>query len=188
MQLHQSHNTNTNLSHEQLHERKYVKFFKDRVKMGSIEKDYSYMQVDDSVGIVVLNEKEEIALVGQWRYPVKQYRWEIPAGMSEADETPLENAKRELLEEAGVKAEKWTELGSYQMDGSKMDQQNHLFLAEELSVGENSPMEDEELQVLWLPLNEALALVEAGEIRDALTVIGVLKAQLHLQRKAQAHP
>lgn len=177
-------NPYTTRSHELLHARKYVKFFRDQVTMGGLDKDYSYMQVDDSVGIVALNDKEEIALVGQWRYPIKEYRWEIPAGMSEAGETPLQNAERELKEEAGVEAKSWTELGSYQMDGSKMDQRNHLFLAEDLILGENAPMEDEQLEVLWLPLKEAVQLVEAGELRDALTVIGILRVQAHLQKKA----
>lgn len=188
MTLPHGQNPYTQLSSQKLHERKYVKFFKDMVKIGEIEKDYSYMDVDDSVGVVALNEKGEVALVGQWRYPIKQYHWEIPAGMAEAGETPLENAKRELMEEAGVQAKEWTELGSYQMDGSKMDQQNHLFLAQELTVGENAPMEDERIERLWLPLEEALALVEAGEIRDGFTVIGLLRAQSYLQKKEPLHP
>ncbi len=185
MTLPSGENPYKTLTSKLLHERTYVRFMRDMVKIGSIEKDYSYMAVDDSVGIVALNEKGEVALVGQWRYPIKQYHWEIPAGMAEAGETPLENAKRELMEEAGVSAEKWTELGSYQMDASKMDQQNHLFLAEELSVGDNAPMEDERIERLWLPLEEAIALVESGEIRDGLTVIALLRVQAYLQKKAR---
>lgn len=181
MTLPQGSNPYSTLSSELLHERKYVRFYKDFVKIGSVEKDYSYVAVDDSVGIVAINEQGEVALVGQWRYPLKQYHWEIPAGMAEAGESPLENAKRELMEEAGAAAEKWTPLGSYQMDGSKMDQQNFLFLAQELTVGENAPMEDEKLTVKWLPLSEALALVDSGEIRDGFTVIGLLRAQAFLQ-------
>lgn len=172
------------LAHELLHERKYVQFFRDKVTMNGLEKDYSYISVDDSVGIVVLNQHNQVVLVGQWRYPIKEYRWEIPAGMAEAGESPLENAKRELKEEAGVEAQTWIPLGSYQMDGSKMDQKNHLFLAMDLSLGANSPMEDEQLAVQWLPLTEAIGLVEAGEIRDGLTVIGLLRAQAFLQKKA----
>ncbi len=173
------------LSSELLHERKYVRFMRDMVEIGDVKKDYSYMVVDDSVGIVALNEKGEVALVGQWRYPIKEYRWEIPAGMAEPGESPLENAKRELMEESGVSAAKWTELGSYQMDGSKMRQHNHLFLAEELTVGDNAPMEDEKLERLLLPLEAAIALIESGEIRDGLTVIALLRAQGYLRTKAQ---
>jgi 8-oxo-dGTP pyrophosphatase MutT (NUDIX family) len=181
MRLPQGANPYTTLSSELLHERTYVRFLRDKVRINGTEKDYSYIDVDDSVGIVALNGKGEVVLVGQWRYPVKEYRWEIPAGMSEAGETPLENAKRELMEEAGVSAETWTELGSYQMDGSKMNQRNHLFLAEDLTVGQNSPMEDEDLMVKWLPLQEALQRVEEGEIRDGFTVIGLLRVQAYLQ-------
>lgn len=175
-------NPYTTHEHLLLHERKYVRFFKDKVLIHGAEKDYSYIDVDDSVGIVALNERGEVALVGQWRYPIKEYRWEIPAGMAETGETPLENAKRELKEEAGVEAEDWLELGSYQMDGSKMNQQNHLFLARNLVVGENAPMEDEELAMKWLTLEEALSLVDSGEIRDGFTVIGLLKVQAYLQK------
>ncbi len=182
MSLPQGSNPYTTLSHELLHERKYVKFYRDAVTMNGLEKDYSYIAVDDSVGIVAMNEKQEVVLVGQWRYPIKEYRWEIPAGMAEAGETPLENAKRELMEEAGVEAKTWTPLGSYQMDGSKMDQKNHLFLAQDLVVGKNAPMEDEELNVQWLPLTEAVRLVETGELRDGFTVIALLRAQAHLQK------
>lgn len=182
MSLPQGSNPYFTLSSELLHERKYVRFMRDMVTVGEVKKDYSYMDVDDSVGIVALNEKGEVSLVGQWRYPIKEYHWEIPAGMCEAGESPLENAKRELMEEAGVSAAKWTRLGSYQMDASKMRQQNTLFLAEELTVGDNAPMEDERIERLWLPLKAAIALVESGEIRDGLTVIALLKAQAYLQK------
>lgn len=176
-------NPYTTVSHELLHERKYVKFYRDEVTMNGLAKDYSYIAVDDSVGVVAINDKGEVVLVGQWRYPIKEYRWEIPAGMAEMGESPLENAKRELMEEAGVEAKTWTPLGSYQMDGSKMNQKNHLFLAQDLVIGENAPMDDEELSVQWLPLNEAVQLIEAGELRDGFTVIGLLRAQAHLLKQ-----
>lgn len=183
MRLPSGENPYFTLSSELLHERKYVRFLRDKVQVGDVTKDYSYISVDDSVGIVALNEKGEVALVGQWRYPIKEYHWEIPAGMAEAGETPLENAKRELMEEAGVVAEEWIPLGSYQMDASKMEQQNHLFLARKLTVGENAPMEDERIENIWLPLEEAIQLVEDGSIRDGFTVIGLLRAQAFLQKK-----
>ncbi len=69
-----------------------------------------------------------------------------------------------------------------------MDQKNHLFLARGLSVGENAPMEDEELMVRWVPLKEALALIEAGELRDGLTVIGLLRAQSYLHNLESPRP
>lgn len=188
MTLPQGSNPYQTISHELLHQRPYVRFYRDQVTVKGMQKDYSFIEVDDSTGIVALNSKGEVALVGQWRYPIKQYRWEVPAGMSEPGETPLENAKRELKEESGVEAARWTELGSFQMDGSKMDQHNHLFLAEDLVVGENSPMDDEELELLWMPLDQAVALIESGEIRDGLTVIGLLRAQAHLRKRAPAHP
>lgn len=175
MELPKGTNPYKTLSSKLLHQRPYVRFYKDMVHVRDVDKDYSYIDVDDSVGILAINEKNEVALVGQWRYPIQEYHWEIPAGMAEPGESPLENAKRELLEEAGVTAKKWTLLGSYQMDASKMKQQNFLFLAEDLTVGESAPMEDEKIELLWVPLQEALAFVKSGKIRDGLTVIGLLQ-------------
>jgi 8-oxo-dGTP pyrophosphatase MutT (NUDIX family) len=174
-------NPYTVLSHELLHERPFVRSYKDEVLMKGLKKDYSYLETDGSSGIVALNEKGEVALVGQWRYPVQDYHWEVPAGMAERGESPLENAKRELLEEAGVQALEWTALGALHMDGSKLAHTTHLFLAQNLTVGANAPMPDEELAVKWLPLETALLAVEKGEIQDGLTIIGLLKAQRILQ-------
>jgi len=178
-------NPYTVLSSELMHKRPYVEFYKDMVKIREVVKDYSYMKVDDSVGIVAINDKGQVALVGQWRYPIQNYNWEIPAGMCEPGESHQETAVRELKEEAGVSAEQWDFLGTFQMEASKMDQQTHVFLARKLRVGANAPMEDEKLSTLWLPFEEALEKIAEGEIREALSVIGLLRAQAYLRSLAQ---
>lgn len=178
-------NPYTLLSSELLHKRPYVEFYKDMVKIRDTVKDYSYMKVDDSVGIVAINDKGQVALVGQWRYPINTYNWEIPAGMCEAGETHQESAIRELKEEAGAVAEQWDSLGYFQMEASKMDQQTHVFLARKLRVSENAPMEDEKLTTLWIPFEEALEKIGEGEIREALSVIGLLRAQAYLRTLEQ---
>ncbi len=178
-------NPYTVLSSELLHKRPYVEFYKDMVKIRDTVKDYSYMKVDDSVGIVAINDKGQVALVGQWRYPIDTYNWEIPAGMCEAGELPQESAVRELLEEAGAVAEQWDSLGTFQMEASKMDQKTHVFLARQLTMGDNAQMPDEKLTALWIPFEEALQKISDGELREALTVIGLLRAQAYLQSSAQ---
>lgn len=175
-------NPYTTLSHELMHQRPYVTFYADQVRMNGLEKDYSYIETSGGVSIVALTKDHKVALVGQWRYPIKKYTWELPAGSREKGEDPLETGRRELKEEAGASASKWTELGIYFMEGSKSTQKSYLFLAEDVELGESNPMEDECLENLWLPLEEALQLVELGEIDDAISVIGLLRAQAHLQK------
>ncbi|MEK7145851.1 MAG: NUDIX hydrolase, partial [Patescibacteria group bacterium] len=100
-----------------------------------------------------------------------------PAGMREENEDPLETAKRELREEAGVIAKKWTALGSFYMECSSTNKESFAFLAEDLELGEGNPDDDEEIESRWLPLEEALKKVASGEIKDGLTCLGLLRAQ-----------
>lgn len=181
MLLPQGTNPYTLISSELLHKRPYVEFYKDVVKIREVVKDYSYVKVDDSVGIVAINGKGEVALVGQWRYPINSYNWEIPAGMCEPGEKPELSAIRELEEEAGVVAQKWDFLGNFQLEASKMNQKTHVFLARELTVGKNAPMEDEKLSNIWIPFEEAIEKIELGEIREGLSVIGLLRARDYLR-------
>lgn len=180
MSLPKGQNPYTQISSEQIYARKYVRFMKDMVKIGEHTKDYSYSDIANGVGIVAINEKQEIALVGQWRYPVKQYNWEIPAGMREDGEDPLATAKRELKEEAGLTAQKWQKLGEFFMEPSSTTKVGHIFLAQELQQGNQSLDDDERINVEWLPLKEILALIEKGEIKDGFTILGILRAQSYL--------
>lgn len=169
------------LSSEEEVRRPSLSFFKDRVRINGFEKDYSFIRFASGIGIVALREDGMIPMVGQWRYPIETYAWEIPAGTLEEGESPLETAKRELAEEAGLKAQKWTPLGAYYMEPSVSTQKSYLFLAEELTEVGMNPDDDEVLEVIWLPFEEALGKVASGEIEDAFTVIGLLKAQAHLR-------
>lgn len=188
MDLPTGKNPYVTLSHELLHQRPYVTFYKDMVRVNGIEKDYSYTDTKGGVAMVALNDKGEVALVGQWRYPVKMYCWELPAGTREEGEDPLVTGKRELLEEAGARAEEWTALGSTRIETSKSTQESFIFLAEKLTVGQNQPAEDENLALLWIPFEKAMSLLDEGKIHDALSVIGLLKAQRFLQKRALEHP
>lgn len=184
MELPAGKNPYTTLSHELMHSRAYITFYRDMVRVNGIEKDYSYTGAASGVAMVAINEKGEVALVGQWRYPVNMYTWELPAGTREEGEEPLVTGKRELLEEAGASAEEWTPLGAYLVECSKSSQESYIFLAEKLTVGKNNPDEDEGLELLWIPFEKALTLVESGEIHDALSVIGLLRAERFLRRRA----
>ncbi len=188
MELPSGKNPFTTLTHELMHSRLYVNFYRDTVQVNGIEKDYSYTDVASGVAMVALNDKGEVALVGQWRYPVKMFTWELPAGTREEGEDPLVTGKRELMEEAGASATEWTPLGKYLIECSKSTQESYVFLAQGLTVGENAPDVDENLDVMWVPFEEALKLVDEGKVHDALSVIGLLRAQRFLQMKGPAHP
>jgi 8-oxo-dGTP pyrophosphatase MutT (NUDIX family) len=128
------------------------------------------------VGVVALTDDNQIYLVGQYRYPVDEYSWEIPEGGSEVGEDPMETAKRELREETGVEAERWELLGGeILLSNCFSNERGYLYLAQGLRQGLSEPDHTEELQVKKLPFAQCLAMVERGEIKDSLTVIAVLR-------------
>ena len=136
-----------------------------------------------AIGIVTLDNEGKTTLIGQWRYPLERYSWEIPEGGGPKDEAPLETAKRELLEETGLTAMKWTKLLEMDLSNSVTDERAHLFLAEDLSQGEAAPEETEVFLLKKIPLADAVQLVINGEIRDSLAVTGLLAAERFLKNR-----
>lgn len=131
-----------------------------------------------AIGVIVLDENHNTWLVGQWRYPLERYTWEIPEGGGDPAVDPLISAQRELLEETGITAKKWTQILEMHLSNSASDEHCILFLAEELEFGESHPEEDEDLQVLKVPFEELYQRVSSGEITDSLTVAAALKIKL----------
>lgn len=126
--------------------------------------------------MVALSDDNHIYLVGQYRYPVDEYSWEIPEGGSEIDEDPMETAKRELREETGLEAERWEQLGGeIHLSNCFSAERGFIYVARGLRQGKAEPDHTEELQVKKVPFAECLAMVDRGEIKDSLTVIGVLR-------------
>ena len=130
-----------------------------------------------AVSVVPIDEEGNTYLVGQERYTIGQYSWELPEGgcLIESEESPLEAAKRELLEETGLVAETWTCLGEVFLSNSVTDEKAVIFLAQDLQQKIAQPEETEVLQLRKLPLQEAIDLAKKGEITDALSVISLLK-------------
>ena len=126
------------------------------------------------VAVAALDTDGAVALVRQYRYPFAAHLWELPAGKLEPGEDPAEAAKRELGEETGLEARRWTYLGPLYATPGYCTEVLHLYLAEDLRQGEAHPDPNEFLDVKRLPLDEVLAMVERGEIRDAKTVAGAL--------------
>lgn len=131
-----------------------------------------------AIGILPVDTEGNTWLIGQYRYPVNEYTWEIPEGGGDIAIDPLISAQRELLEEAGIKAEKWTLLQELQLSNSVTDEYGFIYLAENLSFENPNPDEDEDLQVIKISLADAYQLVLNGAIKDSLTVIALLKAKI----------
>ena len=137
---------------------------------------YGYIEVKTAVGCVALTEEQEIYLVGQYRYPINRYSWEIIEGGVEAGEDNLAAIKRELMEEAGLTAKNWRQLGGeIYISNCISSEVGYLYVATDVSEGQSSPEGTEQLQVRKLPLQRALAMIDSGEITDSLSIIALLR-------------
>lgn len=136
-----------------------------------------------AIGVVALDENDQIYLVGQYRFVLNAYSWELPEGGCPEGEDFLNAAKRELLEETGLIARNWTELFRMHLSNSITDELAIIFLAGEMEQAEPDPEETEALQVKKIPFEEAYRLVETGAITDAITVAAIFKIQLMRQKK-----
>lgn len=136
-----------------------------------------------ALGVVALDDEGRVVLVGQWRYPLDRYSWEIIEGGRDDGEDPLAGIQRELAEEAGLAARHWTELTTapLALSNSVTDEEARLWLATDLrpvDVVSDDPTED--LRVTRVPLDEAVAACLDGRIDDAMSVLGLLLAERHL--------
>ena len=131
-----------------------------------------------AIGVIALDEVMNTYLVGQYRFALDEYSWEIPEGGCPEGESHLEAAKRELMEETGLIADDWTKLMTSHLSNSISDEYCIIFLARNLHQGEAAPDETEELKVKKIPFTEALALVENGAITDAISIMAFQKLQL----------
>jgi len=132
-----------------------------------------------AIGIIPIDGEGNTWLVGQHRYPLDQWSWEIPEGGGPIEGSVLESAKRELKEETGLTATKWTELLRTHLSNSVSDEEGFIFLAEGIEQGEVAFEETEADMKVWkLPFSQVVEMVMAGEITDSLTVMGILKVAL----------
>jgi 8-oxo-dGTP pyrophosphatase MutT (NUDIX family) len=130
-----------------------------------------------AVGVLPLDENLDTWLVGQYRFPIGAYSWEIPEGGGSANEDPLESAKRELLEETGLSAGNWTILMNMHLSNSVTDEYAVTYLARELEQLTARPEETEKLQVKKFTFEEVYRMVEKGLITDSISVAAILKVR-----------
>ncbi len=131
-----------------------------------------------AIGIVALEDDGDIWLVGQHRFPLDAYSWEIPEGGAPLDEDPLAGARRELKEETGIEALTWREIGRLHLSNSVSDEAGIIYLATGLSHGAAAPEETEALGLRRLPASEAYRMARHGELTDSLTVAGLYRLRL----------
>lgn len=128
-----------------------------------------------AVGIIPIDGDGHTWLVGQYRYCLQQYSWEIPMGGAAHHRPVLESARRELKEETGLSARRWEQILFVHTSNSVTDEEGYVFTAEELEHGEPEFESTEKIEIRRLPLSDALGMVMSGEITDGLSVAGLLK-------------
>jgi 8-oxo-dGTP pyrophosphatase MutT (NUDIX family) len=145
------------------------------------EYDIDFVRHPGAAAVVAVDSSRRVCLVRQYRHGVADFLWEIPAGKLDAGEPPEICAIRELREETGVTARRFSSLGLYLPAPGIFTEVIHLYLARDLEIGPPNPDADEELELKWLPLEEAIALVLEGEWNDGKTALGLWRAQHQLQ-------
>lgn len=127
-----------------------------------------------AIGIIPVDKNGNTYLVGQYRYALEAYSWEIPMGGGLLQNNILESARRELREETGLTAQSWTQILRLHTSNSVTDEEGFVFLAQDLQQGETDFEETEDLRIRRLHVREAIEMVFEGEITDAISVAGLL--------------
>jgi 8-oxo-dGTP pyrophosphatase MutT (NUDIX family) len=170
------------LSSRIIYHNKWIRLREDQVITPSgIPGIYSVVETHPAVGIIPLTENLEIYLVGQYRYTLNTYSWEIPEGGGHPAESHLQSAKRELWEETGLRAKRWYYLKSLYTSNSFTDEIAHIYLAENLVTGKAQPDHTEDLQIIKIPFLEAYQQVLDHKIKDAMSIIGIFRTYQYLK-------
>ncbi len=139
------------------------------------EIERAIVQHRGSAVMMPVDEKNRILLVRQYRLAARKFLWELPAGTVDPGEKPLQTARRELIEETGYRAKKWTRLAEFYPSPGFLTEKMTIYLATGLTAGEAHPMDDERIETRWFTAREIDAMIGAGKIMDAKTNIGFLR-------------
>lgn len=180
MKSHSEENPWQTLSSEIVHQTPWVRINHHKViNPGGSEGVYTVTEFKNlAIGILPLDDEYNTWIVGQYRFPLKQYSWEIPEGGGDPNVPPVESAQRELEEECGLVAKDWKLLLTAHTSNSATDEIAYIYVAKGLSHTQAHPDDDERLEVHKLPFAKLYRMVMDNEITDSLTVMAVLKAKI----------
>lgn len=172
----------TSIGSVHIHSGRIIDVSTERLRYGNgREYDLDFVRHPGAAAVVAVDDAGRVCLVRQYRHGITDFLWEIPAGKLDAGEAPEVCAVRELAEETGVSAQRWTSLGRYLPAPGIFSEVIHLFLARDLVIGTPAPDADEELEIQWLPMADAAAMVLRGEWNDGKTALALWRAQYQLQ-------
>jgi 8-oxo-dGTP pyrophosphatase MutT (NUDIX family) len=180
--MNETHNPWTVLNERIVYDNKWIGLTEyDVVNPGGGKGIYGKVRYKNlAIGVLPLDREGNTWLVGQYRFVLDAYSWEIPEGGGDPALPPMESARRELLEETGLVAAEWLPLMEMHLSNSVSDERAYIFLARGLEQREAEPEETEQLVVRKLPFEEAYRMVETGEITDSMSVASILKVKLML--------
>lgn len=182
MQVDEKHNPWQTLSEKEVYDNNWISVMHHEV-LNPIGKPGIYGKVhfkNLAIGIIPLDEQNNTWIVGQFRYPIQQFSWEIPEGGGNLSVDPLESAKRELLEECGLEAADWQELLRMHLSNSVSDEVAIIYVARNLIQKSPQPDDTEVLHLRNIPFEELYQMVMEGKVTDSMSVAAVLKLKLIL--------
>jgi len=145
------------------------------------EHEIDFVRHPGAAAVVPLDHDHRVCLVRQYRHGIGDFLWEIPAGKLDPGEAPEACAVRELAEETGIRARRWTPLGRYLPAPALFTEVIHLYLARELELGAAAPDGDEDLEVAWVPLDTVVGRILQGDWNDGKTALALFRARALLQ-------
>ncbi len=187
MSVREEQNPWVKLSSQQIYQNPWIKVREDQVLNPSGNKGiYGVVSFKNkAIGIIPIDEHGYTWLVGQYRYPLDEYSWEIPMGGGPIDQDILLSAQRELKEETGIEAHTWENILRIHTSNSVTDEEGFVFLATKLVQGEMEPEETEQLKLWKLPFDQAVKLVMDQKITDSISIAGLLKAEILLNSRGK---
>jgi ADP-ribose pyrophosphatase len=174
----------TTLSSKEIYDNKWINLTEHQViHPGGGKGIYGVVHFKNiATGIIPLDDDNNTWLVGQYRYTLDRYSWEIPEGGGNLNVPSLESAKRELKEETGIVAEKWTEILRMDLSNSITDETGVAYVARGLTFEEANPDEDEKLEIRKLPFDEVFQMAMDGDITDGLALNAIFKTHILLEK------
>ena len=164
-------------SHATLHEGRVFNLVKENYTLDNgVTADMDFIQHPGAAAMVPMLNQKEVILIKQYRHAIRKFIWEIPAGTLDPLESPINCAKRELIEETGYASNQWHQLGTITPLPGCSNERIHIFLALDLKPAEQHLNEDEMLKVHQVNLEEALQMILKGEINDGKTISGLFLA------------